>query len=195
MFGLAVLFFIALYLVFLVWVARGSYRYALLNGATKRQAQGWGFVGGFIVWLAVFWDWLPTEVAYRYYCSKYAGVSVFKTIDQWKRDNPNAIDPFGPPQTKAQAREFYSRIPLSRRFVYEKTAANEFLSIRRSVQRLIDAENGEVMAQQITYQSGYPGLALGGENAWKAWLKNGPCYTKEQETFINLERAVTNERK
>lgn len=196
MFGLAVLFFIAIYIAFLLWVARGSYRYALQNGQSKRQAMGWGFVGGFVVWLAVFWDWLPTEVAYRYYCERDAGVTVFKTLEKWLHENPDASDAFGPPQqNKSTIEGEKSFTPLSRRFMLQSGVSPVFMSVSRLEQTLVDVSKNENLAQEITYYSGYGSMALGGPNSWKEWLRNGGCKVAPNNEFSLLIKRVTYGRK
>src|SRR5688572_23507746 len=40
-----------------------------------------------VFYLVPFWDWVPTVIAHRYYCHKEAKFEIYKTVDQWKKEN------------------------------------------------------------------------------------------------------------
>jgi hypothetical protein len=40
----------------------------------------------------VFWDFIPTLIVYKYYCSTKAGFWVYKTPEQWKAENPGVAE-------------------------------------------------------------------------------------------------------
>jgi len=52
---------------------------------------------------------LPTLIAYEWYCRKEAGFHNYKTIDQWKRENPGAIEAI----QAAQAKQGGASLPRS----------------------------------------------------------------------------------
>ncbi|MFQ5488778.1 MAG: hypothetical protein ACE5ET_10100, partial [Gammaproteobacteria bacterium] len=84
------LFLYVLFCVLLGWFAAGV--------AARRGVAGWKvgvpvFIG---LLLVVFWDWLPMEVTFRYECGKYAGFMQYKTLEQWKKENPGVAETLVP---------------------------------------------------------------------------------------------------
>jgi hypothetical protein len=45
-----------------------------------------------VMYHLVFWDWVPTVVAHQYYCATEAGFWVYKTVDEWKAENPGVME-------------------------------------------------------------------------------------------------------
>ncbi len=45
-----------------------------------------------VMYSIVFWDWLPTVAVHQYYCAKESGFWVYKTLDQWKAENPGVME-------------------------------------------------------------------------------------------------------
>ena len=90
--GIVILPLMALYLGLLIWASWYGWRWA------KRRNYSTGkrvlcAIGGFlIVYLPLMWDWIPTELAHRYYCKKEAGLWIYKTLDQWKAENPGVFE-------------------------------------------------------------------------------------------------------
>jgi predicted PurR-regulated permease PerM len=92
MIGLLVLVVGAIYLAVLVFVTRAAYRWASRKGLPKSR-RILTVAGGFLlVYLPVFWDHIPTLIMHKYYCEKEAGFWVYKTLEQWKTENPGVIE-------------------------------------------------------------------------------------------------------
>ncbi len=85
MFAIAViltfLFYLIITIVLVLLVSRS---------ARKRGIKGWkwGLPAAIGMYLLVFWDWLPMEVMISYKCSNDAGYVQYKTVDEWKLENP-----------------------------------------------------------------------------------------------------------
>jgi hypothetical protein len=56
----------------------------------------WGFSAFIIMIGVVFWDWIPMEVLLRYDCERYAGFTRYKTLDEWKVENPGVAETLPP---------------------------------------------------------------------------------------------------
>lgn len=121
MIGLLYLVFFAVYLWLSILLIRWAARIA-----KKRGITGWkfGLPMALVMYLLVFWDWIPTVVAHKYYCSKYGGFTVYKTLDEWKKENPGVAEMLHPEQLP----EKY--------FVKEETRSN------RSKRRFYKLPNG-----------------------------------------------------
>jgi hypothetical protein len=89
MFGLAVLLAMGVYLLLSVGVVKWAIRYARDNG---KSAKRWGWGAAFVMYSLVFWDWIPTIATHQYYCAKDSGFWVYKTLDQWKAENPGVME-------------------------------------------------------------------------------------------------------
>ncbi len=89
MIGLVYLVFFAVYLLVSIVAVRGAIDYARKNG---KSAKRWGWGAAFVMYSLVFWDWIPTVAVHQYYCAKDAGFWVYKTLDQWKAENPGVME-------------------------------------------------------------------------------------------------------
>ena len=83
--GLMVLGFFAVYLAASVWVVKAASGWAKAN---NKRPWLWGSLAAFVMYNLVFWDWIPTQIAHKYYCSTQAGFWVYKTPEQWVKENP-----------------------------------------------------------------------------------------------------------
>ena len=92
MFGLIVFGLLGIYMLLLVAVTRWGYRLAEKKGLPRKQRWLWATGGFLIVYLPLFWDWIPTIAVHQYYCAKDAGFWVYKTLDQWKVENPGVME-------------------------------------------------------------------------------------------------------
>ena len=93
MFGLIVFGLLGIYLLLLVWATRRGWRWGVeKKGWTGRKRWLGAAIGFLIVYLPVFWDWLPTVAMHQYYCATEAGFWVYKTLDQWKAENPGVME-------------------------------------------------------------------------------------------------------
>lgn len=88
--GAVILPLMGLYFVLLIVAARLGWRFAEKRAWKKRWL---GAVLGFlIVYLPVLGDWIPTVLAHKYYCANEAGFWEYKTLDQWKAENPGVFE-------------------------------------------------------------------------------------------------------
>lgn len=175
MFGLVVLGAIGLYLLISVLVVRWAIRHARANG---KSVKGWGWGAALVMYLLVFWDWIPTVAVHQYYCAADSGFWVYKTLDQWKAENPGVMEtlvaqraiermPYGDLQTLDErfAIETHRRTPIP------------LLSTEIAERSLVDRKTGAVLAKGIDVGSGYGNLAVGADSwqAYKFWLRQKPC--------------------
>lgn len=88
MIGLVYLLFFGLYLLVSAYVI---YRATLY--ARRRFSKGWvgGWLAAFMMYNLVFWDWIPVYVMHKYYCSTEAGFWVYKSPEQWIKENPETV--------------------------------------------------------------------------------------------------------
>lgn len=92
MIGLIILVIGVIYLAALVVVSRSAYRLAKNKGLSKTKCRLAAAGGFLVIYLPVFWDHIPTLLAHNYYCSSEAGLWVYKTPEQWKKENQGAAE-------------------------------------------------------------------------------------------------------
>ena len=92
MYPLFILFWLA-YLAFSIWLARYLNRGARLAG---RKFKYPGRVAFALMWGVVFWDWPFQTWEYQMLCWREAGLTVFKTPEQWDAENGGVLKSITP---------------------------------------------------------------------------------------------------
>jgi hypothetical protein len=171
----------------------------------------WALVGFLVVYLPIFWDWIPTVVAHKYYCEKEAGFWVYKTVDQWKAENPGVMEtliednraPEGiSPSWPLEHRSDMNIAHINQRFgmIYKNHLASDdddelFLHVWRWKYELYDKETGEILSRKVDFSTGNG--FLGGEAPMKFWLQRshcsrGPADSQRQHEFVRRFKGVKN---
>lgn len=184
--GLVVIPAVLLYLLLSIVVVYLAIRYARKSG---RSAKRWGWGAVLVMYLIPFWDWLPTVATHHYYCAKDAGFWVYKTVDQWKAENPGVANRL---HFKLQAsRTGYGELyVLNERFAVEvhRKKAISFLPTTITEERLVDVGNGNVLAKAVRVGSNV-NPAADGLRGYKFWLGSKPCVTEGMEKLTaEIER-------
>ncbi|MDD5058567.1 MAG: hypothetical protein PHQ60_11905 [Sideroxydans sp.] len=172
MFGLAYLAVFGVYLLASVGAVMWAVGYARKNG---KSALGWGLGVAFVMYNIVFWDWIPTVMAHKYYCEKEAGFWVYKTLDQWKVENPGVMEGLHQILKPIQRMPYGYMDILDERFsieIHRKTPI-PLLTTTVDEELLVDRNTGEILAKGIKVSSG--NRAVGGELQF--WLNQEPCGT------------------
>ncbi|MEO6976087.1 MAG: hypothetical protein ABI144_09505, partial [Gallionella sp.] len=160
MIGLMYLVFFAVYLLVSVAAVRGAIGYARKNG---KSAKRWGWGAAFVMYSLVFWDWIPTVAVHQYYCAKDSGFWVYKTLDQWKAENPGVAETLvankNSPYKSEQFDDGYGTTKtyfLNERFTWSITKQDMFglLPIVREEQLVRDVAKNEVLARYVDFWTG-----------------------------------------
>ncbi len=196
MFGLAVLVVFGVYLLLSFLVVRWTIGYARKNG---KSAKRWGWGAAFIMYSLVFWDFIPTVAAHQYYCAKDSGFWVYKTLDQWKAENPGVMEKLPAPSSAGSPikyepfddghgkRNIYL---LNGRFnwIVSQQDIPILLPIIRTEQVVKDIQKNEVLARYVDFGSGHAVL----ERAMplRFWLENTGCIGSESNygNFLLFKR-------
>nr|WP_321467019.1 hypothetical protein [uncultured Desulfobulbus sp.] len=89
MIGLMYLMFFIAYLLVSLAVVASVVIWAKRRG---RNSIVWGIGAVLIMYNLVFWDWIPSIIQHEYYCRTQAGFWIYKTLDQWKEENPGVYE-------------------------------------------------------------------------------------------------------
>ena len=175
------LLYIAFFMVYglvSIFVIHKSYRFT-----KARYGKGWvgGWFATLIMYNLVFWDWIPVYVMHKYYCSTQAGFWVYKSPEQWIKENPDMVgqkwgDDYIKPIERLSDnhwRTWYSE------FVYKETIrwpAYAHGLLRGVERRLVDARSGDVLSRVIQFEKiNESALSVGNATArdFKIWLVVG----------------------
>lgn len=139
---------------------------------------GWGAALG--MYLLVFWDWIPTVVTHKYYCSTEAGFWVYKTPEQWKKGNPGVMETLvankGAPFLDEKFDDGHTTTYfLNDRFNWlVKINGPSFPNMWRHEQEVVDSKTSEVLARYIDYSTAQGAYSLAW-HGWRMWLYNEHC--------------------
>jgi hypothetical protein len=187
MLGLVVLFVIGVYLVVSALVVLLAARWAKKRG---RRGWVWGGVAAFAMYNLVFWDLIPTLAMHKYYCATEAGFWVYKTPEQWVKENPGGLGTLS--QRADPSPENLNRVPipqntertgLTQRFFEDVTREEVFLSMSRAEEKFFDAETGVIIARSIEFILGSDSASFvsgGTLEGWRqalifGWLPTRQC--------------------
>ncbi len=191
--GLVVFGAVALYLVLAIFVVTGAVSHARKLG---KNVKHWGWGAALVMYLIPFWDWIPTVAMHQYYCTTEAGFWVYKTPEQWKKENPGVMEtllennrsPNGMHANWPHERRSDMDIAhINQRFVvrYKDHFSSQedgqlFLHVWRWQYELLDKKTGEVLARQVDFSTGDG--RIGGEPPIKFWLQNEHCATSKEQS-------------
>lgn len=192
MIGLMVLLALGIYLAISVGVVRWTVRWARRTG---RGVKCWGFAAAFAMYMLVFWDHIPTLLLYKYYCATKAGFWVYKTPEQWKKENPGVAETMTWKELSPQFddQDGARGLRVNERFVWkEKSLNTAILPVRLYVESVLDVKTGAIMIKRVSVGAGYSG----GMEFLKFWMTMKPYIVniKEfgyyQDAFKQMGRKV-----
>jgi hypothetical protein len=168
-----------------------------LRTSYRRLAAGCGFL---LVFLPIFWDTIPTLAAHHWYCNQEAGFHLYKSLDQWKRENPGVAETL---RTEDVGRPPPIKIPgtfhaytVNGRFRVEARRETRAWGIRSRDERLVDSKNGEVIAKFLDFSTGIPNVLAHGAQSFrdlKVWMDRNYCIEGREESGLNRWAAIVDE--
>lgn len=150
MYPLFILFWLA-YLAFSIWLARYLNRGARLAG---RKFKHPGRVAFALMWGVVFWDWPFQTWEYQMLCRREAGLTVFKTPEQWDAENGGVLKSgsFAPDNRYAILGEDHVRKWMNERFYYEYKINKKKWGIEEWVYEVYDGDKNEVLLKFVNFK-------------------------------------------
>ncbi len=195
-------------------------RWANKRGITGRKRLYIGIAGFIVVTLWFFGKNVISYTAFRYYYCKYeAGMTVYKTLEQWQQENPGVWETLKPinDSMNYRDREKYPDVALEREFngnVYKVSSAGNqrIISYSRSeypfwgaidkeIYLLWDNKTQEVLAKQQFFRWRNTWDTTPDKDGWRgpSYLGNECCkpeyweYSDYKYSFSNFN--VTQEEK
>ena len=175
--GLVILGALALYLLISIFVVIGAIKHAKKTG---RSAKRWGWGAMLVMYLIPFWDWIPTVAVHQYYCATEAGFRVYKSVDQWKAENPGVMETLVankgyPSSHKGDMANYTSTNFLNSRFnLVIEHRGPLFLHRWLREDTLIDTKTSEILARYMDFSTSQE-RRQAGWSGWKFWLDSRNC--------------------
>lgn len=209
MIGLVILIAGVIYLGLLIWATRVAYRWAKNKGLPKSKCWA-AAAGGFAaVYLPVFWDHIPTVLTKQYLCTTQAGFQTYKTVEQWKKENPGVMETLSPPPQSGVRivsesfnggrgrADLYS---LNERFRWIVTLQDFsfVLPIIQREEKIVDSGKNEVLARYIDFSTGNSVKdTIGPPGPLKAWLHSERCPGggEQQDALRNVRNEFAGRKK
>lgn len=182
--GVVIFGAIALYLIVSLVVVVLAARAAKKRG---RSPWRWGGAAALVMYLLVFWDHVPTILVHKYYCEKEAGFWVYKTLDQWKVENPGVVDTL---VAYSDGRSAQGAYVLNQRFNWAVKKIGPLSFNRWRWQHdVVDSKSGEVLVRYVDFSTGNGNI--GGEPPLRFWLQSEYCDGGESNygKFLLVKRA------
>ena len=190
--GVALLYFLISFAI--VRVAIG---YARKNGKSTKH---WGWGAALVMYMIPFWDWIPTVVTHQFYCAKDSGFWVYKTLDQWKAENPGVMETLVankgyPSSHEGDTANYTTTNFLNSRFnLVVKQRGPLFLHRWLREDSLIDAKTNETLARYVDFSTSHV-RGQAGWSGWKFWLHSRDCIggldkAIESGNFMNQFRGA-----
>lgn len=186
--GIVIIPAVLLYLLLSVAVVLLAIRYARRSG---RSAKRWGWGAVLVMYLIPFWDWLPTVATHQYYCAKDAGFWAYKTVDQWKEENPGVMETLIYRNDLPHIQTPYGRATvLNQRFlhIYKKEGPLP-LNRWRVETEIRDAKNGELIAREVSFSTSQE-RRQAGWSGWKFWLDSQRCSIESHRDQGSFEQVT-----
>lgn len=151
--------------------------------------KSWIWAGGatIIMYNLVFWDWLPTLIEQKYYCTTQAGFWIYETFDEWDKANPGVRESLkkvwqeGSPSKYEIIDDGHGLMHifiLNDRFerVVIRRDCSKLLPIIRTEDKIIDIREDKILARYVDFSTGYFWQKHGQmPGATKPWLINKEC--------------------
>ena len=154
MIGLMILGALAIYFLISMWVTIKAASWAKAN---NKKPWVWGGLAAFMMYNLVFWDLIPTLVMHKYYCDTQAGFWVYKTPEQWMKENPGVMDTLASSLESKKIEKLSDdtkRYWLTQRFYNDVKRTEVLHTLVIEEETFFDAKNSELIAKSVNFWRG-----------------------------------------
>jgi len=181
--GFVLFIVMGLYLLISLGVVAWAVSQAKKQG---KSAKRWGWSAVLVMFLIPCWDWIPTVAVHQFYCEKDSGFWVYKTLDQWKAENPGVMETLvaneilAPSKHEGDEDNWTNTYLLNQRInqVSKHQGTLPFYRWKYEV-AVVDSKTNEVLARSVDFYTTQV-RAGGGWHGWKFWLATDHCFSHKK---------------
>lgn len=189
MMGLMALGFFAVYLLISIWVVKEAVSWAKNN---NKRPWLWGGLVTFVMYNLLFWDWIPTLIMQKHYCDTQAGFWVYKTPEQWMKENPRMKEGVNyHEQGNGLKIEKIDKGNVLTTFLNKRSPVISenidvsmlpLLHITKREHTLRDTKESVELSKRISFQAGHPSGAPKKLSHYRFWVNLQECNGKNGNT-------------
>lgn len=178
MIGIAYLAAAIVYLLIMIAVVSSAWKRG--RKTSRKRAFGYAVLGFLAVYLPLFWDHLPTLVMHQYYCAKDAGVTIYKTPEQWIKVHESELDKLRLDDMKERITATYTSDGWTRRMLNREVSFDTrnydvkfgWIYISGGEARYYDVNRNMILASRKSYSSGRGHFE---SDDLRLWMNFGGC--------------------
>jgi hypothetical protein len=177
MMGLA---FIGGFIVYLIVSLGVVYLAGTIAKKLGKNPNLWAILAALLMYNLVFWDFIPTYVVFKYKSATESGFWVYKTPEQWKKENPGVAETL----TWRRLSENYSApditdgYRLNERMVWIiNVSKTPILPVKTREERIVDIKENTTLVKLVRIYSGY----FDGSGLIRFWVRHSQPLTQGQE--------------
>jgi hypothetical protein len=153
--------------------------------AGRRRGKRWGRWAALALLLFAFWDLPPTLGMFWYQCANHAGFTQYKTLEEWKQENPGMSETLMPyTDVRLERVGHVDHYQLNQRFAWEVERVQLPLRLERREERVVDTATDEVLARYVDYGARLQKINWLNPRDYKFWLNYGSCESAEMPKQI-----------
>ncbi|GHU10281.1 hypothetical protein AGMMS50225_13340 [Betaproteobacteria bacterium] len=177
-------------MLFILFLLASFCLLVFVSWAAARLARRYGRRGGWYgmaVFLAVmgllFWDWLPMEISYKNKCENEAGLTQYKTPEEWQAENPGVWETLTPMPSEYRnpvrvGENSLTRWQLNERFAQEYHVIKHWFSIIEESVYIIDMKTNTLIASYTDFRSDVPPISFVNQiklRSLRFWMNKRNC--------------------
>lgn len=146
--GLIIIGFFVLYFFFAKKIAGSIANRVGIKGLSKSKIKGLVLV---FMWGIIFWDVIPVYVLHSYKCSTESGLQVFKTPENWAKENQKIIPTLKPSDSRGILSGNTFVYPINNRIISVRTTEQVWHLLHRRINLIADSKTGEILAKEVNF--------------------------------------------
>ena len=150
MIGLGYILLFWLYFVIARAVVRATVNWAKQH---KKNTTVWGGIAAFAMFNVIFWDLIPVYGLHSYKCATEGGLTVYKTLGEWKKENPGVAKILIPNTSGSTEIGNTRRYHMNQRFDWNTTISQVWGIVFKEDERIVDTQTGEILAKHIEFKT------------------------------------------
>jgi len=195
MIGLGYIILFVAYFFVARTVVRFTTKWASNNNKSVRLWRITAIIGMLSI---VFWDLIPIYGIHTYQCASNSGFSVYKTLDEWKQENPGVVETLVPVSQRSTIGNT-TRAQLNQRFAWDITRSQVWYTLYKKDEQIIDIKTGEVLAENIDFYTNLINpmvMPTTHIRDFKIWMKINTCeksgHRTNRKRFYQFEAIIEN---